>query len=83
MTPETTATRPPQLAVLPDPSGLLCGIMENPEDDVRRLIYADWLDEQGGGTGRNSSAPRSPCSGAGCLARAGFDPASGRDSEPG
>ena len=49
MTPETTATRPPQLAVLPDPSGLLCGIMENPEDDVRRLIYADWLDEQGEG----------------------------------
>lgn len=27
--------------------GLLRAILENPEDDTPRLMYADWLDENG------------------------------------
>jgi uncharacterized protein (TIGR02996 family) len=34
-----------QLAVLPDPSGLLAAIMLNPAEDTPRLMYADWLNE--------------------------------------
>ena len=37
-----------QLAVLPDPSGLLAAVMANPDSDFERLLYADWLDEQAG-----------------------------------
>jgi uncharacterized protein (TIGR02996 family) len=37
-----------QLAVLPDPSGLLAGILSAPEEDTPRLLYADWLDEEAG-----------------------------------
>jgi uncharacterized protein (TIGR02996 family) len=37
-----------QLAVLPDPSGLLAAIMLSPESDTERLLYADWLDEEAG-----------------------------------
>ena len=39
-----------QLAVLPDPSGLLAAIMSNPAEDTPRLEYADWLDEQDPGS---------------------------------
>lgn len=42
----TTTERPAQLAVLPDPSGLLAAIMSQPDDDTVRLAFADWLDEQ-------------------------------------
>lgn len=45
MTP--TTPRPPQLAVLPDPSGLLASIIAFPLEDTPRLEYADWLQEQG------------------------------------
>jgi len=30
-------------------AGFLAAIRANPEDDAPRLVYADWLDEQGGG----------------------------------
>ncbi len=43
-----TTSLPPalvQLAVLPDPSGLLAAIMANPAEDDPRLRYADYLDE--------------------------------------
>ena len=31
-----------------DAEALLAGILERPEDDVARLVYADWLEENGG-----------------------------------
>ena len=33
-----------------DGEGLLAAIIAEPDDDVPRLIYADWLDEQGDAT---------------------------------
>jgi uncharacterized protein (TIGR02996 family) len=42
----TEVSQTGQLAVLPDPSGLLRAIMEFPEEDTPRLEYADWLEEQ-------------------------------------
>lgn len=32
---------------MPDPAPLLAAIASNPDDDLPRLVYADWLDEQG------------------------------------
>lgn len=35
----------------PDASGFLAEVLADPDNDVPRLIYADWLEEQGSGAG--------------------------------
>ncbi|HJZ56263.1 MAG TPA: TIGR02996 domain-containing protein, partial [Gemmataceae bacterium] len=36
-----------------DEHALLAAIREHPEEDTPRLVYADWLDEQGGQANRD------------------------------
>lgn len=36
----------------PDEFAFLCGIVDHPTDDLRRLIYADWLEERGDARGQ-------------------------------
>lgn len=38
---------PPPSSTLSDRAAMLRTILEHPEDDAPRLVYADWLDEQG------------------------------------
>lgn len=50
----------------PEESAFLKGILENPADDTVRLVYADWLDENGSTrmasqSGPSSSGYRSRC----------------------
>jgi uncharacterized protein (TIGR02996 family) len=35
------------MQAMPDDGAFLRAIIENPDDDAPRLIYADWLEEQG------------------------------------
>src|SRR3954464_7715872 len=39
-----------------DHEGFLQDILANPDDDAPRLIYADWLEEDGGAEGRDRAA---------------------------
>src|SRR5262245_19557042 len=39
-----------------DHEGFLQDILATPEDDAPRLIYADWLEENGGAEGRDRAA---------------------------
>ncbi len=45
----------------------LRAICESPEDDTERLVYADWLDENGDAERRSSSAFRLNARGSGRL----------------
>lgn len=66
MTETEVDARVAQLAVLPDPSGLLRAIMLNPDEDDPRLRYSDWLEEQESAPVRCTRCAGSGCSYSGC-----------------
>src|SRR5436190_668469 len=43
-------------------------ILDDPEDDLPRLAYADWLEERGGGGGGGADGPRAELIRAQCAA---------------
>src|SRR5262249_6853519 len=38
---------PPDLYARPHAVAFLCDVIDNPDDDAPRLIFADWLDDNG------------------------------------
>jgi uncharacterized protein (TIGR02996 family) len=41
---------------MPEGDALLAAVLDNPQDDTPRLVYADWLDEHGTSAGERARA---------------------------